>query len=181
LTPIALTGTPGTGKTTIARRLAGRFDTREVHELATGFPSGAREGGRRKARVVDLSRIGQLLERPSGRRIDVVVGHLSHLLPVKDVVVLRCHPRELERRLRRARRPGRDTRPNLVAEATDLILQEALALRRRVWEIDTTRRTPVAVAREVAHRIVHRGRSSYGSVDWLSDPWVTEHLLDWSR
>jgi adenylate kinase len=110
------------------------------------------------------------------------VGHLAHLLPLRDVIVLRCHPRELARRLARSRHaPERDLRANLVAEATDAILLEAVGLRRRIWEIDTTGRSPASVAREVDHRLRTRGPPSYGRVDWLSDAWVGEHLLDWSR
>ncbi len=92
--------------------------------------------------------------------------------------MLRCNPLELERRLARARRgSARDRAENVIAEATDAILFEAIRAGRRVWEIDTTGLDPDAVARRVAWRIAHRGRSGYGRVDWLADPAVTEELL----
>ena len=112
----------------------------------------------------------------------LLVGHLAHLLPVRDVIVLRCHPLELRERLRRA---GRGTaferRENVVAEATDLILVEALRARRRVWEVDTTGRSLPAVAREVRSILDRRPRPRHGVVDWLADPAVTAHLLGRSR
>lgn len=174
----ALTGTPGTGKTTVARLLPRTWQTVEVADLARRMGT-----GRSNARgvVVDLEATSRVWRAGKAPRADVVVGHLSHLLPIRDVVVLRCHPRELARRLSRSRPSTEAERHgNLVAESTDSILLEALRLRRRVWEVDTTGRSPSSVAREVSRRIHRRGPPSYGRVDWLADGWVGEHLLEWS-
>jgi adenylate kinase len=177
--PAALTGTPGTGKTTVAGRLGASWRTLEVAELAQRFGSGRRRDG---DWVVDLPATARAWRATRVPPADVVVGHLAHLLPVRDVIVLRCHPRELARRLARSRSGSEgDLRANLVAEATDIVLVEALGLHRRIWEVDTTGRTPASVAREVVHRLRTRGPPSYGRVDWLSDAWVGKHLLDWSR
>lgn len=183
---VALTGTPGTGKSSVARRLGIPGRQREVYELGAGRRPGAptrrRTGERRRTYSIDLAAAARFLRSPAGDSVEVVVGHLAHLLPIRDVIVLRCHPRVLARRLARSRRvPPADLRENLLAEATDVILVEALDLGRRVWEIDTTDRSPASVAEEVARRRKRRGRPAYGRVDWLADPWVTEHLLEWSR
>lgn len=176
----ALTGTPGTGKSSVAARLAARWRMCEVAELALDL-----RAGRRRGRTVEVD-LPRLRARIRARRrlpdVDVLVGHLAHLLPVRDVIVLRCHPVELARRLRRARRgAAADRRENFLAEATDVVLREALGPGRRVWEVDTTGRTVADVAREVDRRLRRRGRSSYGTVDWLGDPRVTAHLLDRPR
>jgi len=115
---------------------------------------------------------------PALRGVDLVVGHLAHRLPLRDAVVLRCHPRELRARLERAGRgTPSDRAENVTAEALDLVLVEALARARRVYEIDTTGRPAAAVARAVLRRVRGRGPSAYGRVDWLADPWVQKHLL----
>ena len=176
---VALTGTPGTGKTTVAARLATSFRVVEVSELARQCGSARRDG---KGWVVDLPATARAWRDRRTPTADLVVGHVAHLLPIRDVIVLRCHPRELLRRLARTRRGTPAERgANLVCEATDLILVEAVSLGRRVWEVDTTGRTPEDVAREVLERMHRRGPPAYGRVDWLSDAWVGKHLLDYSR
>jgi adenylate kinase len=173
---VALTGTPGTGKSTVARRLPASWRVVEVAELARQLGASR---GRGTGVEVDLPRLARAVREGRTEGVDVVVGHLAHLLPLRDVVILRCHPRELRRRLARGRHgTAHDREENVVAEATDVVLVEALALRRRVWEVDTTGRSPSSVAREVSARIRARGRPSYGRVDWLADPTVTEHLLE---
>jgi adenylate kinase len=174
--PVALTGTPGTGKTAIAHQLARTLRFREVGELAheLGCARAEHDGWR-----VDLPRLRRALrDRRKLADIDLVVGHLAHLLPIRDVIVLRCHPEELLRRLRRDRRgSAHDRAENYVAEATDVVLLEAIGATRRVWELDTTGRSVENAAAMVARRWRRRGRSAYGKTDWLADPEVTAHLL----
>ena len=110
--------------------------------------------------------------------MEVWVGHLAHLLPVRDVVVLRCHPVELLARLRAAHRGSeRERREHTLAEATDVILLEATRLRRRIWEVDTTGRPVAEVAREVDRIVRDRTAPRHGHIDWLADPVVTDYLL----
>jgi adenylate kinase len=173
---VALTGTPGTGKSSVAEALSTDLVSVEVGVLAVQCGCGRRTG---RGFEVDLPALRTATRR--GRSlvgVDLVVGHLAHLLPLRDVIVLRCHPEELLGRLRRSRRGSPHQRhENYVAEATDAILWEALTPGRRVWEVDTTGRSIDEVARAVATRYRRRGPSSYGRVDWLGDPRVTAHLL----
>jgi adenylate kinase len=175
--PVALTGTPGTGKSTIARELSRTLRVIEVADLARRH--GAAAGTGRNV-VIDMGRLSRALRAPSeSRDLDVVVGHLAHLLPVRDSIVLRCRPVELVRRLRRSRRGSpADRHANFVCEATDVIVGEALATGGTVFEIDTTSRSPETVARAVRRRIESGGPSRVGTVNWLADPAVTTHLLD---
>lgn len=173
--PVALTGVPGTGKSTTAARLAPDLRSIEVSDLAL-ITGNARRAGR--SVTVNLGRLSREYRR-NRPRVDMVVGHLSHLLPVRDVVVLRCHPETLFERLERAGRGSRrDRRENFEAEALDVVLFEAVRPGRRVWEVDTTHRTPDAVARVVARIVRARPPPSWGRIDWLADPVVTEHLLE---
>ncbi|HLN51371.1 MAG TPA: AAA family ATPase [Thermoplasmata archaeon] len=173
----ALTGTPGTGKSSVARRLAGRFRVVEVRDLARKVGAVRRRGA---SVEVDLDALSRAVRRPvTVGAPELIVGHLAHLLPLREAIVLRCHPNELLARLRRARRGTPANRQsNYVCEATDSILIEARRLGRRVFEIDTTNRTVEAVARDVARHLRGRGPARSQSIDWLADAAVTAHLLD---
>lgn len=173
--PVALTGVPGTGKSTTAATLPSRLRSVELGDLAYRWGVARRSVG---GFVVDLPGLIRRYRR-GPPDVDVVVGHLAHLLPVRDVIVLRCHPEELLARLERCGRGNaRDREDNYVAEALDLVLAEALWPRRRVWELDTSRRSAESVARRVARIVRDRPPARYGSVDWLADPTVTAHLLE---
>jgi adenylate kinase len=157
-----------------------RWSVEEVGPLAARLGAGRRI---RDGTQVDLSRLSARIRAASpGLVPEIVVGHLAHLLPIRDAIVLRCHPVTLGRRLTQARRGSRsDRRANVEAEATDVVLLEALGLGRRVWEVDTTHRSVASVAREVAALAARRPLARYGSIDWLSDPRVTDYLLRLGR
>ncbi len=177
---VALTGTPGTGKSVVARALRPRWPSVEVGPWAASIGLARKIPG---GFEVDLARLRRSMLRGTAiAPTRLLVGHLSHLLPVRSVVVLRCHPDELRRRLAKARRGTAPERAeNCVAEAIDLILLESVRPGRRVYEIDTTGRSVPAIAREVDRRLSQGGPSDYGRVDWLADAAVTEHILAGSR
>jgi adenylate kinase len=177
-----VSGTPGTGKSRLAAHLSRRFTVLSVEKLAlasrslTRLPDGTAE--------IDLVALGRYVRGQERRGVlpQIIVGHLAHRLPIKDVVILRCHPVEINRRLRR--RGGMDAaerRENVEAEATDAILLESLDLGRKVWEIDTTRRPAPAVAKEVTKILRTRPPPRFGRVDWLADPSVTGLLISGAR
>jgi len=173
---LVITGTPGAGKSRVAQLLKGNHAVAEVGVLAVETGSGRK---RRQDVEVNVAQLARWLRRHRRDDPRIVVGHLAHLLPIRDVVILRCHPTVLFERLAGRRDGGSiDLRENFVSEAMDLILFEARRRRRRIWEIDTTDRPPEAVAIEVERIFRTRPAPSYGKIDWLSDPEVTAHLLD---
>lgn len=177
---IALTGTPGTGKSTVRHLLPVACTPTEVADLAIRIGSGRRTKGDRV--VVDLRKTRRWVRRHSDSRSCLLVGHLAHLLVVRDVIVLRCHPATLEQRLVRARKGDRGARhENMLAEALGVVSAEAIARKQNVFEIDTTRKSPSRVAREVSAWVDGPRRARFGQVDWLRDANVTKHLLEWTR
>ncbi|MGA7860958.1 MAG: AAA family ATPase [Thermoplasmata archaeon] len=173
---VALTGTPGTGKSKTARRLSSRLHAVEVKDLALQLGAGRRRGpGSVEVDLTTLRRAFRSFARssPDG----VVVGHLAHFLPVSYIVVLRCNPVELARRLRGARRTPGDRTANVLSEALDIVLVEALAAGVPVREVDTTDRSVAEVARIVEGLVRRRPAARYGQVSWLADHRVTEELL----
>ena len=100
---LALTGTPGTGKTTVAELLADAgLAVESVEQLAERHGFIGDVDPLDGARPVDLWALSASLEEEWRTPPDtntVIDGHLSHNLPVNAVVVLRCSPDVLESRL----------------------------------------------------------------------------------
>ena len=100
---LGLTGAPGSGKTTIAEILReGEFDILTVESLASEHGCIDTEDPRDGARPIDVDKLKRILNRAwdyPPRKMTIVDGHLSHLLPVEGVIVLRCDPEILRARL----------------------------------------------------------------------------------
>ena len=139
---VALTGTPGVGKTTLAA-IARRDGWRVIDVKAWAKESGAVVAYDRtdEAEVVDLEVLRVLVEPDEGEKV-LYEGHLSHFLGLDVAWVVRCDPQELRSRLALRGYPEGKVRENLECEALDLILQEAQEHTPRVIQRDGTRRTP---------------------------------------
>ncbi len=162
---IALTGTPGTGKTTVASRLDIDLDVIHLGELidAEGLQQG--RDGVRDTVIVDEER----LRRHVTDLTDVLFeSHLAHRLDVDRVIVLRCHPSELEQRLRSRGVRERSIQENAQSEALDVILVEAVQRHGEqcIVEIDTTGRTIDEVVDAVEAAVDGVGLGTVGIVDF---------------
>jgi len=179
LRAIALTGTPGTGKSTVAHRLRPPLKAAEVGDLALALGVGRRS---RSAITVDLPRLAdRLLRLPRVGQPDVIVGYLAHRLPVARAVVLRLHPLDLDRRLRQRGDGDAERIANVGAEALDLMAIEARNAGAPVVEIDVTGRSAAGVARTVEALVRDRPPSRRANPRWLADARVTDWLLRHAR
>jgi len=162
---VAITGTPGTGKTTASERVETDLDVIGLNEIVRteGLTTGTDE--ERDSLVADLDAIAARL---SDRDDVLVESHLAHHLDVDRVVVLRCRPDELKRRLLARGESEPKAEENAEAEALDVILSEAVDRHGldAVYEIDTTDRPPEAVAEEIEAVIDGERSPSAGTVDF---------------
>lgn len=166
---VALTGTPGTGKTTVADVLAADpdVDLEVVHLNEVVRREDLVEGtdADRGSLIADLDAVRAHL----AERDDVVVeSHLAHHLEADRVVVLRCDPRELEARLRERGADEPKATENAEAEALDVVLAEAVEAHglEAVYEVDTTGRTPESVAAAVVAVVAGEREPTAGTVDF---------------
>jgi len=163
---VAVTGTPGTGKTTATDRLATDLDV--VHLNAVIETEDLTDGidDERGSWIADLDAVADWLD---GREDIVVESHLAHLFEADRVVVLRCRPDVLERRLLDRGETVAKARENAEAEALDVVLAEAVEEHgeNRVYEIDTTDSDPADVARDIEAVLAGEREPSAGTVSFI--------------
>lgn len=165
---VAITGTPGTGKTTVATHLDTDLSVVHLNDVIRSEQLTTGPDPDRDTVVADLDAVLDWFED----RDDVVVeSHLAHHLPVDKVVVLRCAPEELERRLEATDTPAPSIEENVESERLDVILVEAVEAHGvdAVYEIDTTDRPPTTVADAVAAVIAGDREPSAGTVSFLDE------------
>jgi len=162
---IALTGSPGVGKSTIAKILLKRgYKVKKVEELARKYNCIIDE--KDNVKVIDTEK---LKKRLKCRNLIIIEGHLSHLLNPDMVIVLRCNPLVLKRRLERRGWSVQKILENVEAELIDYILIEAINQVENVYEIDLTDLEPEKAA-DIIEEIIHGKTKNYrpGKIDWIS-------------
>ncbi len=166
---IALTGTPGTGKTTSASLLSASYPVYSVRQLALDL--GCTDSIEDGELVVDTECIKMKLDYDGDH---IVEGHLSHHLDPDVIIILRCHPERLLERLEERGYSDEKLMENLEAEAVDVILEESLETGKPVYEIDTTEKSPDDVVGSIMD-ILSGNDDGYepGKIDW------SEVIMEW--
>jgi len=169
---LALTGTPGTGKTTVTDLLTDDgepgvdLDPIHLNDVLEREGLYERVDEERDSYVADIEALREHLD---GRDGVLVESHLAHHLDADRVVVLRCRPDLLAERLRERGADEDEVTENAESETLDVILGEAVERhgREAVYEIDTTDRDPAAVAREIEAVVAGDREPSAGTVSFL--------------
>jgi adenylate kinase len=177
---IALTGTPGTGKTTICHILGKKYRIIDINRMITdeGLHTGRDE--LRGSLVADMQALQRRLnELVKGETVTIIIeGHLSHCLEGSDaVIVLRTRPGVLAYRLEERGYSKEKVRENMEAEALDVILVETTQKHNRVYEVETTIYSPEDAAILVDSIIGHLVAGNFerlekylpGRFDWSEE------------
>lgn len=168
---VAVTGTPGTGKTAACSLLpeVTVIDLREIAEEHAELFSYDED---RESLEIDPSSFQKLI--PDATGIVVLEGHFSHLLTNDITVVLRCSPKLLRERLSSRDWSREKIQENIEAEAVDVILIESLEDNDTVLEVDTSELSIREVADAISSIINgERGKYEPGNIDW------SEEVIDW--
>jgi adenylate kinase len=144
---IVVTGTPGTGKTTVAKKLAKLLGYRYVdvnqviahHKLSEGYDL------KRKCKIIDTKKLNLILIRLIKASKDglVIDSHLSHYLPTKYVdtcIVTRCKLKTLKRRLARRGYDKEKIKENIESEIFEVCLIEAKENKHKIVEVNTDKK-----------------------------------------
>jgi adenylate kinase len=163
---VAVTGTPGTGKTTATDELSTPLDVVHLNDVIK------REGlttGRDDQRETLVADVDALSDRLAEYDDVLFESHLAHLFDADRVVVLRAHPETIESRLSERGESAQSVTENAESEALDIVLTEAVDRHGEdsVYEIDTTDETPSAVAAAIEAVIDGERDPSAGTVSFL--------------
>lgn len=175
---IALTGTPGIGKTSVSAVLRQKgFKVVDINNVAVENNFFVGVDKERDSKIADVDKIDDYIKKHYSKE-DMVFfdSHLSHLLKsVERVIVFRCHPDNLAKRLSRKRWKKEKIKENIEAEMLDVILCETLEYhsKQNVFEIDTTNKSIEEVASSVMkiieNKFKHRKKYKIGNIDWSEE------------
>jgi adenylate kinase len=142
---IIVSGTPGTGKTTLSKKLAEKLDFKyvDVNRIIKRFKLIEGYDEARQTNIVNVLKLNSVLIQfiKQGKNL-LIDSHLSHNLPAKYVdlcIITKCNLKELKKRLERKRWPESKIRENMDAEIFDICYVEAKEQKHRILIVDTTK------------------------------------------
>ena len=146
---LLVTGTPGTGKSVLAKKLSLLLDYTyfDVNSYAKKTHIYSSYDRKRRTYVVDASKLAMHLIKvrqealKTGYKGIIFDSHMSHFLPSKYAdlcLVTRCSLKALEKRLRGKGYNKAKVRENIDAEIFDTCLIEAREMGHKIVVFDTT-------------------------------------------
>ena len=165
----ALTGTPGTGKTSISKLL----DTDIVH-LSDYYESSSNEKTDEGEWLIELDLLDDNI-RDLSRNEGVFEGHTAHFLSdIDQVIILRCDPFVLKERLDERDYSKEKVMENLEAEALNIIYIEALDNidKEKIFQFDTTNKST-----EESAKIIKNFMAGNVKLEETFD--YSERIMDW--
>lgn len=168
---LCISGTPGTGKTEISKELSKKLGWKliSINDIAEELDAYLGEDTERKAKILNMEKINDYL---INFKEDVIIeGHTSHEVPCDIVVVLRCNPIVLEKRLKERYSDNPEkVKENVDAEILGVITTDAVETNEEVYEIDTNQKTINENVQEILD-IIDGDTEKYevGLIDWLEE------------
>jgi len=168
----AITGTPGTGKTTLATELRARgYAVIDISRYLRDHGLLGNLDEKRNTYEVDTEVMNDSLEKY--RHIDGIVfldSHLAHQTDCSGIIVLRCNPSVLAKRLESRGYGKAKITENVQAEILDVILCEATDTDIPVWELDCTD-ILCNKAADIVENIINGKDDGYvpGGINWSEE------------
>ncbi|MBI4162445.1 MAG: adenylate kinase family protein [Candidatus Aenigmarchaeota archaeon] len=170
---ISISGTPGTGKTAVAKELSRQLNASIIDLKTVARKLPFMYDKKRKSLVVDPKLLqGAVKDAVKDENFPILLeGHLAHLLDSEIVIVLRTNPVVLEKRLQKRKWSGAKIRENIEAEMLDIIVAEAIEKhgKKEIIEIDSSKKTPKAIAALIVKLMKNpkqRIKYATGKIDW---------------
>ncbi|PNX47901.1 MAG: hypothetical protein BV457_04820 [Thermoplasmata archaeon M9B1D] len=175
---IAITGTPGTGKTSVAKKLVREgYIVLDLNRIAceNDFLLGRDE--KRKSNIVDIDKLNLFIKKNySNFDIVFVEGHLSHLLRCVDkLIVLRLEPSQLEKYLKKKRWNEKKIKENLESEILDIVLCESVEIHSKdnIAELNVTNKSVDEIVSIIIDLVTDGFKNlqkyKIGNIDWSEE------------
>ncbi|TFF98855.1 MAG: AAA family ATPase [Promethearchaeota archaeon] len=180
---IVITGTPGCGKTTISRKISKRINAKcvSLNELATSerFIEGYDED--RDTYITNIKELKLYLKdiinqsSKNNEKFIIIEGHFADIVPneyIDLVIILRCHPDILKKRLEKRNYKKKKVKENIQAEilgnSANYIFEKDLEC--PIYEFDTSDIT-VNQTLELILKVITQNKLEekyrFGKIDWL--------------
>lgn len=194
---VIISGTPGTGKTTVSNKISEMIDVNIItlNELAISEGLIHEFDKKRDTNVVDIDKLVSyvlnIIEnfKKKGIKLVIIESHFSDIVPndiINHAFVLRCEPSALRDRLEKRGYSMEKANENIQAEilgncANYLIKKE---LKIPLLEIDTTLLDVEAVSRIILDIIqdnINIDKYRIGTIDWLEKLFQENQLDDFFK
>ena len=191
---IIISGTPGCGKTSVARELSNLINGRiiSLNELASSDDFSFEYDEERKTFIVDfkiflpyvLKKIKKI--KKSNPPFLIIESHFSDIIPNKLIdyaFILRCYPDELVIRLKEKNYSSKKITENIQSEILGNCVNYFIKKKAKkpLFEIDTTHLTIETVAKTIKRIITGKeeGRNyNIGNIDWLEKLYQEDRLKE---
>jgi len=172
---ISITGTPCTGKTEVSQLLSKKLNYKliQVNELAERLDTFTGYDKEMESRILDMDRLKKEIDKLKGNVI--IEGHTSHLFPTDIIIILRCNPETLKKRLEKkfSSNPLK-VQENLEVEILGVITSETVMNNKKVYEIDTSDKGVEKTVDDILKILKEKTKEfKVGNIDWL------EKYSDW--
>ena len=144
---IIITGTPGTGKTVLAKKLANllNFTYIDVNQIIKSNKLKSNYDKKRSTYIINTNKLNRILISliKNSNKSLIIDSHLSHYLPNKLVdlcIVTKCDLKILADRLKKRKYNLSKIRENRDSEIFDICLNEAIENNHNIMIIDTSKK-----------------------------------------
>lgn len=151
---IVITGVPGCGKSITAKILSAKFrfspagpiEVLHISEFAKAKKLFSGSDKKMKSNIVDLKKLETELKKECAKKKNLIVeGHTACEIrfDADYVFVLRCNPKELEKRLKKRKYSREKIDENMLAEMLDYCTQktESTYAKEKIFEIETANKS----------------------------------------
>lgn len=161
---IAVSGTPGTGKTFLSKKLASKlnFQYFDVNDFISRNKLYEYYDRKRKTKVVDTNKLNRrltdeikLFKKHKKIKGMIIDSHLSHYLPRKYVdfcIIAKCNIKQLNKRLKKKKFHQSKIQENLQAEIFDVCYSEAIRRKHYIIIADTTKDFNISKILKITHK-----------------------------